>query len=480
MDENQFKKLLEKAEKENKKLHKQVNELKKEIEYIRSLRAFLWANRYYALKDELYLARHYAKRVVNVLKEDGPVVLTRKVKRKISSVVKRSGFSERVNEEIDKVYRELDKRYRKGEIKGIAVIPSGFEFDELYNQRTINFAKYLSHHEYGVLYFPWQWEDSEEFEKQYQEVYPHIFQIKMFDFLSSKMALERFDQNMSKVFINTFPASAFNDMYETLRSEGFTLIYDIMDEWEEFRKEGQAPWHKISVEESTVLASDYVVCVSEPLKQKFSHLRNDIDVIGNGYTASQIQGKGIARTSESEEKKIHIGYFGHLTESWFDWDILFELLEKEKNIHLHIIGYGASEDTIQKLGRFSNSTYYGKVQPTELKNHVKNWHIGMIPFKKGKLSEAVDPIKIYEYLYFGLPTVVTGISHLDNYPYCTVAENADDFKKAAADYYEKMLNAEMDREDLDSFLEETTWEKRFEQIMNNAEKKKYLRVLYHD
>ncbi len=55
----------------------------------------------------------------------------------------------------------------------------------------------------------------------------------------------------------------------------------------------------------------------------------------------------------------------------------------------------------------------------------------MIPFKSGRLSEAVDPIKIYEYFYFGLPVIVTGIKHLEQYPNVRVVSNPGMFMEAA-------------------------------------------------
>ena len=90
---------------------------------------------------------------------------------------------------------------------------------------------------------------------------------------------------------------------------------------------------------------------------------------------------------------------------------------------MHLIGYG--EPNLQKkLARYSDQVkFYGKIHPSELYKYVKNWDAAMIWFQSGKLSEAVDPIKIYEYLYFGLPTIVKGISHLKDFPFTYVVEN---------------------------------------------------------
>ncbi len=51
----------------------------------------------------------------------------------------------------------------------------------------------------------------------------------------------------------------------------------------------------------------------------------------------------------------------------------------------------------------------------------------MIPFKKTALSMAADPIKLYEYIYMGLPVVVTGISHIGFHDMVKVAKTMAEF-----------------------------------------------------
>ena len=48
--------------------------------------------------------------------------------------------------------------YQDHQIKGLAIITSAMEFEEVYNQRTINLAKYYSENDYAVIYVTWQWD----------------------------------------------------------------------------------------------------------------------------------------------------------------------------------------------------------------------------------------------------------------------------------------------------------------------------------
>ena len=92
---------------------------------------------------------------------------------------------------------------------------------------------------------------------------------------------------------------------------------------------------------------------------------------------------------------------------------------------------------------------------------------------EGILAEAVDPIKIYEYLYFGLPVVVTGIRHLKSYPMTYFAESED-----VEDIIEKALNDDYDTEDINNFLQQVTWRARFETLINEINKNNGIWDLY--
>ena len=114
-----------------------------------------------------------------------------------------------------------------------------------------------------------------------------------------------------------------------------------------------------------------------------------------------------------------------------------------------------------------------------------------IPFKVNELTEATNPVKVYEYLSAGKPVVVTKLPELEEFsPFIYIAENHDDF----IDKLEIALNEKDD--DLKKkrvyFAKENSWGQRFSKIekavkavfpkvsiivvsFNNLE---YLRALY--
>jgi hypothetical protein len=354
----------------------------------------------------------------------------------------------------------------------IAVIPCAFEFDELVNQRPINAAKYFAEEDYFVLYVAWQWTRDEKLSKGCCQVWRNIHQVPLFEFIDNANSLVT--NNLDSLFLLTLPAPLLVNLVPILRQHGFSIVYDIMDEWEEFHRVGQAPWYKRDVEDNLILQSDFVCAVAPSLSEKFSYLRTDIEIIGNGYCAEVIglDKRGIAGTLKATEKIV--GYFGHLTDAWFDWNLLFELAESNKEIKFEIIGYGEPEWANARVRSIENITLIGKIHPNRLHNYVRCWSAGIIPFREGRLASAVDPIKIYEYLYFGLPTLVTGIKHIKDYPATVYSSREDIFL-----CLNELLAIDIpDDEHLEAFLQHSTWQTRFSHLKAQLETSRKIRMLY--
>ncbi|EIV6705791.1 glycosyltransferase family 4 protein [Klebsiella aerogenes] len=349
----------------------------------------------------------------------------------------------------------------------VVFIPCSFEFDELVNQRPINAAKYFAEKGYQVIFIAWQWTPQETLSKGCSQVWNNVYQVPQYEFVKNTRQCQLHDKTAS--FIITMPAKIFLSPLYEFRSQGCNIVYGIMDEWECFNEVGQAPWYQKEIEETFILQSDYVCSVAPSLRDKFAYLRSDIDVIGNGYSEKVLgDTRNIAKDDGNK-----VGYFGHLTDSWFDWDIVFKLAEEFPQYHFEIIGYGEPEWVVEKAKSIANITLVGKVMPQDLHQYVKEWSIGLIPFKNGKLAQAVDPIKIYEYLYFGLPTLVTGIEHIKRYPMTYFSDGSD-----IVDLFEKTIKSERHSAELEVFLHETTWAARFEEIELNILNKRGIRELY--
>ena len=343
--------------------------------------------------------------------------------------------------------------------KEVVVITSAFEFDELVNQRPINAAKWYALNGCLVVFVAWQWSEDEVLSQGTGYVARNILQVPLYDFIRHAPGLPQVRPGRPGTLLLTLPAPVLLQVAQALRSRGYSLHYDIMDEWEEFAASGQAPWYTPAAEARFVLMADSASGVSPALARKFAGLRGDIAVVGNGYTASLLgeQARGIARRDGATAV---VGYFGHLTDAWLDWRLLLEMARSHPGVRFEVIGYGEPEWVRTEVAGTDNIALLGKVHPSRLHEHVRRWSLGLIPFRPGRLAEAVDPIKVYEYLYFGLPVLCTGIPHLADYPGVTFAPAGEAVRALG----QCLRAGAPDAAAVDAFLRDCDWAARFRQI----------------
>lgn len=360
-----------------------------------------------------------------------------------------------------------------GFAQGVVVITSAFEFDELVNQRPINAAKWYADNGWLVVFVVWQWSADEVLANPTGYVARNVLQVPLYEFMARAHQAPCAAAGSLALFLVTLPAPILVEPARVLRARGYCLHYDIMDEWEEFASSGQAPWYRPEAEAQFVIEADSVSCVAPSLEAKFSGLRGDIAVIGNGYQPELlgVEARGIALAGRGSGV---VGYFGHLTDAWFDWRMVLSLARANLQVRFEIIGYGEPEWVRREADGLDNLQLLGKVHPSRLREHVRGWQLGLIPFCPGKLAEAVDPINVYEYLYFGLPVFCTGIAHLATYPGVRFAGPGDE-----ARVFGECLGAELpDSEAVGRFLHERTWSARFGAITAQSAGDSTLGALY--
>lgn len=283
-----------------------------------------------------------------------------------------------------------------------------------------------------------------------------LFQIPI-DVTKQFMAkLSALKTNKKKIFIVSYPHPTIPKILNRFKINGWINLYDARDDWEEFEKVGQAKWYKSSVEKYIVRNCDHVTAVSKPLATKLDHYEpmNPVHVVPNAlspnFLSQSYKWKG--------SSKVKVGYFGHLTPSWFDWDSLIEIAKNRPKFQFEIIGHSAPDD----LQLPSNIDLMGPKTHPEINVIAAEWSVAIIPFKTGLLSDAVDPIKIYEYMALDLPTVSFRMPQIDDYPATITVENVEDFLIALDEFsiYRPKKGS------LNKWLSNNTWGDRVEYMLD--------------
>jgi glycosyltransferase involved in cell wall biosynthesis len=357
----------------------------------------------------------------------------------------------------------------------VAVIPCGIPFGATLNQRPIACARYLADHGWLVLFVSWQWSPEEPIPNACEEVYPGIYQLPLYTFQENIDRVASASRGLCS-YVCTLPSAGLVRAASLLRAAGFHIHYDVMDDWEGFHRGGEAPWFSAAVERELVIVSDSVTTVSDRLAEKFQHLRGDIAVLRNGYAPAAMDCEQFAAARSPLAHPKTIGYFGHFSDAWFDWDTVAYGAGERPEVHFEMIGWGLSDSTRMRLAEYPNIRFVGVVPQKELHNYARKWWGGMIPFAPSELSAAVDPLKIYEYLHLGLPSVVTGISGIAAYPLVHYARNREEFVSAIDSIEGRPGEASLTA--TARFLEECVWEARLATLNRLMEQPSGLRSLY--
>ncbi|WP_417530286.1 methyltransferase [Marinobacter lipolyticus] len=264
-----------------------------------------------------------------------------------------------------------------------------------------------------------------------------------------------------KLYIVSYPYPGIEKSIERFREHGWTIIYDCRDDWEEFSKVGMARWFDAEVERKLVRDADSTVCVSRPLVEKMSALApgSRVELMPNAVEADFLP-QGYQHTPKTDPKIV--GYFGHLAGAWFDWEAFGEIARRCANYRFEIIGHSAPHELVLP----DNVELLGPKPWHQLYQYASRWSAAIIPFKMGPLADGVDPIKIYEYLSFGLPVVSFLMPQINDYPYTQTVGSVQEFCDALSEACESAPDADQ----ISEFLQRNTWEVRATELLHFLER----------
>jgi glycosyltransferase involved in cell wall biosynthesis len=239
------------------------------------------------------------------------------------------------------------------------------------------------------------------------------------------------------------------------------IVYDMID----------APLHFAPVPpalvpewERLLKRADRVIVTSNALANLArSGGASDPTLIGNGVEVSRFEG-GLATPAAlpGNPSAPAFGYVGSL-HSWFDLDLVEGLAAAAPEARVVLVG-PAPPDTARRLLRMAaerpNLFWMGPRPYEEVPGLLAAFRVGLIPFRRTPLTEAVNPVKLYEYAAAGIPTVTTRFTdEVDAWGEAArVAEGPEEFVAACREAASDAARADAGRtERLRSFARRHDW-----------------------
>lgn len=335
--------------------------------------------------------------------------------------------------------------------RSVVVLLSGTQLLESEGQRPTQLALEVARQGTPVVFAYWRWSAEERVAQD--RLGDGIVQVPIDALLARPAALADAFGGLDRLALFEFPYPGFFELVATLNAAGWTTAYDVLDDWSEFHRVGQAVWYEEDFERHLITSVDAVFAINEVLATRVRTLGGAlVEVVGNGLKPEVAE---LSQPRSLEHGEVTVGYFGHLTAAWFDWELVVAAASRRPRWRFYIIGYGGGPEGATLP---PNVVLLGKKPQRELSAYAANWDVAMIPFRPEPLAAGADPIKTYEYLAMGLPVVTTGVHPPAGGEQFVV--RVDGLEAFLAEMGSAAARAEADRQRARAFAVGCTWEER--------------------
>lgn len=207
---------------------------------------------------------------------------------------------------------------------------------------------------------------------------------------------------------------------------GCLVVYDCMDDHAGFSTNAPA---MLAAETRLLEKADLVVASSRLLLDKVAPLARRTRLIRNAVDYPHFA--VVAPSQHRTPERLIVGYYGAIAD-WFDSDLVGALAGLRPHWRFVLIGDTFSADLASLEGR-ANISLPGEQPYALLPGLIADWDCCIIPFKRLPLTEATNPVKVYEMLAAGKPVVAVPLPELlpiAELDHIALAETAEAFALA--------------------------------------------------
>lgn len=219
------------------------------------------------------------------------------------------------------------------------------------------------------------------------------------------------------------PHPRFTPYFEAARASGLRTVFELIDDWDTTLG---ADWYSRELLQQFVTGSDLVTGTAMVLQRQLATRfgRPDAIYLPNAADEALFRPQSSPRPAEFAKATRALLYVGTLSGDWLSWDHL-EAAARVRGSTVYLIGDLPHQRMLPR-----GVVSLGPKAVTEVPRYLAHAHAALIPFKPGALTDAVSPIKVFEYLFMGRPVVATPMPELETLPGLQIGASPHDFALA--------------------------------------------------
>ncbi|HAC81437.1 MAG TPA: hypothetical protein DCG06_14150 [Deltaproteobacteria bacterium] len=305
---------------------------------------------------------------------------------------------------------EITERIAKGPRGEVVIFPPNIGWAIDLFQRPHQLAVALGQLDHLVFFCLHDYDDPEG--PRFREIAPNV--------ILSSVPLCAFDGVQSPI-VFTMPYNG----YEAAYFREARIVYESVDVLEVFG----GPQERLRREHARLVReADLVVATADRLVQEIVEIRPDVLLVPNGVDFDHFATAGvIPEASIDHLPGPVIGYFGALAR-WVDYELIRRTALARPKWSFVLVGPDHDGSAAASgLGELPNVHLIGPRPYADLPSILAAFDVATIPFIVDDLTNAVSPLKLFEYMAGGGPTVTTAMQECRKENSVRVAQGAEDW-----------------------------------------------------
>lgn len=247
------------------------------------------------------------------------------------------------------------------------------------------------------------------------------------------------------------------------------VVYDARDDWvshPQLRpiRRAIANGYKL-----TKGKADLVFTVSERLASKFNGGRPEVFHVPNGVN-DEVFNKIHNKTPDdlANLPRPIIGYVGKMQQR-FDVAFLAKVARLMPGVSFALVGPVFTPEHFKPVRKIPNVHFLGWKHQSTIPSYIKNFDICMMPHVDDDFTSAMNPIKLYEYLAMGKPTICTRVQGLEQFDrFIEIANDPESFVELARLF---LLEPEDKKLERMNFARKQDWDTRVDYMIKIVNRK---------